>query len=45
MLALMGLLYLCGALACLAYNQMMVHISQQVVSEIRADLFRRSASP
>ncbi|WP_367941204.1 ABC transporter ATP-binding protein [Enterocloster citroniae] len=42
MLALMGLLYLCGALACLAYNQMMVHISQQVVSEIRADLFRHT---
>ena len=39
MLVLMGILYLCGALSCYAYNQMMVHISQQVVSEIRADLF------
>ena len=25
--------------SCYAYNQMMVHISQQVVSEIRSDLF------
>ena len=39
MIALMGILYLCGALSCLAYNQMMVHISQQVVKEIRSDLF------
>ena len=39
MLILMGILYLCGALFCYAYSQMMVHISQQVVSEIRSDLF------
>ena len=39
MLILMGILYLCGALSCYAYNQMMVHISQQVVSELRSDLF------
>ena len=39
MLILMGILYLCVALSCYAYNQMMVHISQQVVSEIRSDLF------
>ena len=39
MLILMGILYLCGALSCYSYNQMMVHISQQVVSEIRSDLF------
>ena len=39
MLILMGILYLCGALSCYAYNQMMVHISQQAVSEIRSDLF------
>jgi len=39
MLILMGILYLCGALSCYAYNQMMIHISQQVVSEIRSDLF------
>ena len=39
MLILMGILYLCGALSCYVYNQMMVHISQQVVSEIRSDLF------
>ncbi|MCD8084193.1 MAG: ABC transporter ATP-binding protein/permease [Clostridiales bacterium] len=35
----MAILYLAGALACLAYNQLMVRLSQQVVSEIRADLF------
>ena len=35
MLLVMGGLYLCGALSCYAYNQMMVHISQKVVSEIR----------
>ena len=39
MIALMGLMYLTGAVSCLAYNQMMVHMSQQVVSEIRSDLF------
>ena len=39
MLILMGILYLCGALSCYAYNQMMVHISQQVVIDIRSDLF------
>lgn len=39
MLISMGILYLCGALSCYAYNQMMVHISQLVVSEIRLDLF------
>ena len=39
MLILMGILYLCGALSCYVYNQMMVHISQLVVSEIRSDLF------
>lgn len=42
MLAFMGMLYLCGALSCYAYNQMMVHISQLVVSEIRGDLFRHT---
>lgn len=39
MLIFMGVLYLCGALSCYAYNQMMVYISQLVVSEIRSDLF------
>lgn len=42
MLVFMGILYLCGALSCYAYNQMMVHISQLVVSEIRGDLFRHT---
>ena len=42
MLVVMGALYLCGALSCYAYNQMMVHISQKVVSEIRSDLFRHT---
>ena len=39
MVILMGLLYLTGAAACLLYNQLMVHIAQKVVGEIRADLF------
>ena len=42
MLCFMGVLYLCGASSCYAYNQMMVHLSQKVVSEIRADLFRHT---
>ena len=42
MLVVMGALYLCGALSCYDYNQMMVHISQKVVSEIRSDLFRHT---
>ena len=42
MLLVMGALYLCGALSCYAYNQMMVHISQKVVNEIRSDLFRHT---
>ena len=41
-LLVMGALYLCGALSCYAYNQMMVHISQKVVNEIRSDLFRHT---
>lgn len=44
MLLFMGLMYLCGVLACYSYNQLMVHISQQVVSEIRGDLFRHTQS-
>ncbi len=39
MVVFMGILYLCGALANLGYNQLMVHVSQKVVSEIRFDLF------
>lgn len=42
MLIFMGGLYLCGALSCYGYNQMMVHISQKVVSEIRSDLFKHT---
>ena len=42
MIALMGLMYALGASACLAYNQLMVHMSQQVVSEIRSDLFEHT---
>ena len=42
MLALMGLMYALGASACLTYNQLMVHMSQQVVSEIRSDLFKHT---
>ena len=40
MITVMGLVYLAGAISCLFYNRMMVHISQQVVGEIRMDLFR-----
>ena len=32
-------MYVVGALACFGYNQLMVHTSQTVVKEIRADLF------
>ena len=42
MIALMGLMYALGASACLAYNQLMLHMSQQVVSEIRSDLFEHT---
>ncbi len=41
-LLVMGALYLCGALSWYADNQMMVHISQKVVNEIRSDLFRHT---
>lgn len=39
MIAVMGIIYAAGALACFFYNKIMVHTSQQVVSEIRSDLF------
>lgn len=39
MVIVMGIIYLTGAAACLLYNQLMVHIAQKVVSEIRTDLF------
>ena len=42
MLIFMGLMYLAGAFSCLAYGQMMMHISQKVVSEIRSDLFQKT---
>ena len=35
----MGLMYLCGALASLAYSQLMIKSAQTVVQEIRRDLF------
>ena len=35
----MGLMYLCGALATLGYNQLMIKSAQTVVQEIRRDLF------
>lgn len=35
----MGVMYLCGALATLAYNRLMVKTSQKVIKEIRNDLF------
>ena len=39
MMIAMGILYLCGVCATFAYNRLMVHTSQQVVTEIRRDLF------
>ena len=38
----MAIMYFCGALSCLIYNKIMVHVSQQVVSEIRLDLFEHT---
>ncbi len=35
----MGVMYFCGALATLAYNQLMIKSAQTVVQEIRSDLF------
>lgn len=35
----MGVMYLCGVLATLSYNQLMVRTAQKIVSEIRHDLF------
>ena len=35
----MGIMYLCGALASLAYSQLMIKSAQTVVQEIRQDLF------
>lgn len=42
MIVLMGIMYAVGALSCLLYNKLMVHISQTVVSEIRNDLFEHT---
>lgn len=42
MIFYMGCMYLAGALSCLFYNRIMVHVSQQVVSEIRMDLFKHT---
>lgn len=39
MILIMGIIYLAGAGSCLLYTQMMIRVSQQVVSEIRMDLF------
>ena len=39
---LMAAMYLVGVLATYGYNQLMVHTAQQVVSEIRDDLFRHT---
>lgn len=36
----MGVMYLCGALATLGYNQLMVRTSQKLIKEIREDLFK-----
>ena len=41
-LLLMGGMYGLGVLATWGYNQLMVHTSQKVISEIRSDLFRHT---
>lgn len=38
----MGLIYLAGAASCLLYNRIMVRLSQQVVHDIRMDLFKHT---
>jgi len=42
MIIFMAIMYFCGALSCFLYNKIMVHVSQQVVSEIRTDLFQHT---
>lgn len=38
----MGIMYLCGAMATLFYNRIMVKTSQKVIQEIRNDLFKHT---
>ena len=38
----MGIMYLCGAMATLFYNRLMVKTSQKVIQEIRKDLFNHT---
>lgn len=38
----MGIMYLCGAMATLFYNRLMVKTSQKVIQEIRNDLFNHT---
>lgn len=38
----MGVMYLCGAMATLFYNRLMVKTSQKVIQEIRKDLFNHT---
>ncbi len=38
----MGIMYLCGAMATLFYNRLMVKTSQKVIQEIREDLFNHT---
>ena len=38
----MGIMYLCGAMAMLFYNRLMVKTSQKVIQEIRKDLFNHT---
>ncbi len=41
MVLFMGCMYLCGVLATLGYSQLMVRTAQQIVKEIRSDLFAK----
>ena len=41
-IVLMAVMYGCGALATLGYNQLMVHTCQKIVGRIRRDLFEHT---
>jgi len=42
MIFIMGIIYAAGVLTCYLYNKIMIRTSQQVVSEIRSDLFQHT---
>lgn len=42
MIIFMAIMYFFGAFSCFLYTKIMVHVSQQIVSEIRMDLFQHT---